>query len=84
MAAKFFTGLPLDGPGRQACERLLERVGLALPASTAVAKLTPGQMQLCEIAKALGQSARFAEGAHVARLDGPDAFQRWTWLESWV
>jgi ribose transport system ATP-binding protein len=39
-------------------ERLLERVGLAVPASTPVARLTTGQMQLCEIAKALGQNAR--------------------------
>ena len=38
--------------------RLLARVGLALPPSTPVSRLTPGQMQLCEIAKALGQDAR--------------------------
>jgi ribose transport system ATP-binding protein len=38
--------------------QLLERVGLALPASTPVAQLSTGQMQLCEIAKALGQNAR--------------------------
>jgi ribose transport system ATP-binding protein len=38
--------------------RLLARVGLAVPASTPVARLTTGQMQLCEIAKALGQNAR--------------------------
>jgi ribose transport system ATP-binding protein len=38
--------------------RLLERVGLPLPTSTPVARLTTGQMQLCEIAKALGQNAR--------------------------
>ena len=38
--------------------RLLERVGLTLPPSTPVARLTAGQMQLCEIAKALGQNAR--------------------------
>ncbi len=38
--------------------RLLERVGLGLPASTPVSRLTAGQMQLCEIAKALGQNAR--------------------------
>jgi ribose transport system ATP-binding protein len=38
--------------------RLLERVGLGLPASTPVSRLTAGQMQLCEIAKALGQKAR--------------------------
>jgi ribose transport system ATP-binding protein len=37
---------------------LLERVGLHLPPSTPVSRLTAGQMQLCEIAKALGQSAR--------------------------
>jgi ribose transport system ATP-binding protein len=38
--------------------RLLARVGLDLPASTPVSRLTAGQMQLCEIAKALGQNAR--------------------------
>jgi ribose transport system ATP-binding protein len=38
--------------------KLLERVGLHLPTSTPVSRLTAGQMQLCEIAKALGQSAR--------------------------
>jgi ribose transport system ATP-binding protein len=38
--------------------RLLERVGLALPPSTPVSRLTAGQRQLCEIAKALGQDAR--------------------------
>jgi len=43
---------------RQAAEGLLERVGLALPASTPVSRLSVGQMQLCEIAKALGQRAR--------------------------
>jgi ribose transport system ATP-binding protein len=39
-------------------QQLLERVGLNVPASTPVARLTPGQRQLCEIAKALGQNAR--------------------------
>jgi ribose transport system ATP-binding protein len=43
---------------REEAERLLERVGLRLPASTPVSRLTAGQMQLCEVAKALGQSAR--------------------------
>ena len=38
--------------------QLLARVGLALPASTPVSQLTTGQMQLCEIAKALGPEAR--------------------------
>jgi ribose transport system ATP-binding protein len=38
--------------------RLLERVGLKLSPSTPVSRLTAGQMQLCEIAKALGQNAR--------------------------
>jgi ribose transport system ATP-binding protein len=37
---------------------LLDRVGLDLPATTPVSRLTAGQMQLCEIAKALGQKAR--------------------------
>jgi len=37
---------------------LLERVGLRLPPSMPVSRLTAGQMQLCEIAKALGQNAR--------------------------
>ena len=39
-------------------QRLLSRVGLRISASTPVSRLTPGQMQLCEIAKALGQNAR--------------------------
>jgi ribose transport system ATP-binding protein len=43
---------------RARAERLLERVGLRFPASTPVSRLTAGQMQLCEIAKALGQNAR--------------------------
>src|SRR5262245_46763640 len=43
---------------RERADRLLARVGLALPASTPVSRLTTGQMQLCEIAKALGQDAR--------------------------
>jgi ribose transport system ATP-binding protein len=43
---------------RDEAERLLARVGLRLPASTPVSRLTAGQMQLCEVAKALGQSAR--------------------------
>jgi ribose transport system ATP-binding protein len=43
---------------REQSQRLLERVGLQLPAATPVARLTPGQQQLCEIAKALGQNAR--------------------------
>jgi ribose transport system ATP-binding protein len=43
---------------REQAERLLERVGLRLAASTPVSRLTAGQMQLCEVAKALGQSAR--------------------------
>jgi ribose transport system ATP-binding protein len=38
--------------------RLLARVGLKQPADTPVSRLTAGQMQLCEIAKALGQQAR--------------------------
>jgi len=38
--------------------RLLARVGLSLPPSTPAARLTAGQMQLCEIAKALGKDAR--------------------------
>jgi ribose transport system ATP-binding protein len=38
--------------------QLLARVGLAVPASTLVSRLTAGQRQLCEIAKALGQNAR--------------------------
>ena len=38
--------------------RLLERVGLTLPPSTPISRLTAGQRQLCEIAKALGQEAR--------------------------
>jgi ribose transport system ATP-binding protein len=37
---------------------LLRRVGLDCPASTPVSRLTTGQRQLCEIAKALGQNAR--------------------------
>jgi ribose transport system ATP-binding protein len=43
---------------RRLAAQLLERVGLALPPSTPVSTLTAGQMQLCEIAKALGQNAR--------------------------
>jgi ribose transport system ATP-binding protein len=43
---------------RDKAERLLERVGLRLPASTPTFRLTAGQMQLCEVAKALGQDAR--------------------------
>jgi ribose transport system ATP-binding protein len=50
---------PLPGRRiRELSERLLERVGLRLPAATPVSRLTAGQMQLCEIAKALGQRAR--------------------------
>jgi len=37
---------------------LLERVGLTLPVTTLVSKLTAGQMQMVEIAKALSRKAR--------------------------
>jgi ribose transport system ATP-binding protein len=37
---------------------LLERVGLAVPPTTVVDTLTPGQQQMVEIAKALAQKAR--------------------------
>jgi len=37
---------------------LLDRVGLALPATTPVSRLTAGQMQMVEIAKALALDAR--------------------------
>ena len=42
---------------RQA-DQLLRRVGLAVSASTPVSRLTAGQMQMVEIAKALSQEAR--------------------------
>jgi ribose transport system ATP-binding protein len=73
IAANLFLGseLPDDGAARgrwlwpvprarlhELSAALLERVGLRLPPSTPVSRLTAGQMQLCEIAKALGQSAR--------------------------
>jgi len=38
--------------------QLLRRVGLDLPATTPVSRLTAGQMQMVEIAKALSQDAR--------------------------
>ena len=43
---------------RARAEALLARVGLNLPASTLVSKLTAGQMQMVEIAKALSADAR--------------------------
>lgn len=43
---------------RKQAARLLERVGLSLPATTPVSRLTAGQMQMVEIAKALSQNAR--------------------------
>ena len=55
--ASYLTPLP-KRQLRERSQRLLERVGLSVPASTPVARLTPGQRQLCEIAKALGQNAR--------------------------
>jgi len=73
IAANLFLGneLPASTPARgrllrrvprarlfEHATRLLARVGLDLPASTPVSRLTAGQMQLCEIAKALGQNAR--------------------------
>ena len=71
IAANLFLGseLPSGGGARwlrpvprarlqQLSAALLERVGLRLSPSTPVSRLTAGQMQLCEIAKALGQSAR--------------------------
>ncbi|QOV90509.1 sugar ABC transporter ATP-binding protein [Humisphaera borealis] len=49
----------LDGAAmRQKAEELLRRVGLKLPATTLVGRLTAGQMQMVEIAKALALSAR--------------------------
>ena len=39
-------------------QALLKRVGLELPASTLVSRLTAGQMQMVEIAKALALNAR--------------------------
>jgi ribose transport system ATP-binding protein len=73
IAANLFLGseLPADGPARgrllrpvprarlhEAAAGLLARVGLNLSPATPVSRLTAGQMQLCEIAKALGQNAR--------------------------
>jgi ribose transport system ATP-binding protein len=71
IAANLFLGSELPSGGRGRWLRpvprarlevlsaaLLERVGLRLSPSTPVSRLTAGQMQLCEIAKALGQSAR--------------------------
>lgn len=43
---------------RVRAEALLARVGLNLPATTLVSKLTAGQMQMVEIAKALSADAR--------------------------
>lgn len=43
---------------RRKADELLKRVGLDLPASTPVSRLTAGQMQMVEIAKALSQDAR--------------------------
>ncbi len=43
---------------RQKADALLKRVGLDLPATTPVSRLTAGQMQMVEIAKALAQEAR--------------------------
>jgi ribose transport system ATP-binding protein len=54
---RWFRPVPHARLSEQAA-RLLGRVGLALPPSTPVSRLTAGQMQLCEIAKALGQNAR--------------------------
>lgn len=49
--------LPRVGLAKRA-QALLERVGLNVPASTPVAELTAGQMQMVEIAKALALDAR--------------------------
>jgi ribose transport system ATP-binding protein len=43
---------------REKATQLLARVGLDLPATTPVSRLTAGQMQMVEIAKALSQEAR--------------------------
>jgi ribose transport system ATP-binding protein len=43
---------------RKQATELLRRVGLDLPATTPVSRLTAGQMQMVEIAKALSQDAR--------------------------
>ncbi|HWE02665.1 MAG TPA: sugar ABC transporter ATP-binding protein [Tepidisphaeraceae bacterium] len=49
----------LDRSGmRKRADALLKRVGLDLPSSTPVSRLTAGQMQMVEIAKALSQNAR--------------------------
>ena len=50
---------PLDGRAmRAAAAALLARVGLNLPPTTPVSRLTAGQMQMVEIAKALSADAR--------------------------
>jgi ribose transport system ATP-binding protein len=50
---------PLNTPSmRRSSQELLDRVGLKLPASTAVSTLTAGQMQMVEIAKSLAFNAR--------------------------
>src|SRR4051812_12791065 len=43
---------------RRRATELLRRVGLDMPATTPVSRLTAGQMQMVEIAKALSQDAR--------------------------
>ncbi|HZK81231.1 MAG TPA: sugar ABC transporter ATP-binding protein [Humisphaera sp.] len=49
----------LDRSGmRKRADALLKRVGLDLPSTTPVSRLTAGQMQMVEIAKALSQNAR--------------------------
>jgi ribose transport system ATP-binding protein len=50
---------PLNRPKlNQKAEALLQRVGLRVPVTTPVSRLTAGQMQMVEIAKALSTSAR--------------------------
>ncbi len=46
------------GAMRREAQRLIDRVGLKMSASTAVSTLTAGQMQMVEIAKALSADAR--------------------------
>ncbi len=50
---------PLNRPQMNArAQALIERVGLKLPVTTPVSRLTAGQMQMVEIAKALSTNAR--------------------------